>query len=322
MKAAIILTTENNCDAIDYWLFINSEQLKKNGFDLLVYDYSKNDSTSAVVWNFISEGYNNIYYKKVSNIVTNDLKSDYSQITDCYENYDYIWVCNQYRLVNENALRTVKSFMMADRDIIILKNDNYYSNNYYRKTCDFTCNNFSDMVIAGSIVFKRKVLRAIIEKNNYSEIIKKPIPFFLLSSDDMNIVFMHGTLFSENLKVKCVHDEDSIAFWQQCIIYINSLTDANIRNRLLNNIRNNPFMNNLDYIYNMRLNNTLNYRSFLRYKKDMNMMTNISTETIKMISICPKKIVSDVKNHNYSTLVITMIGFYCFLKGKPWGNNC
>lgn len=113
----ITIPTRNHPQYIRYYLAKVLVSAKKYGIDIYISDSSDDDSTKAIVYQKINEGFNNLFYRRYTVETPAEYKMKETLINT---GYDYNWLCGDGIVINiDKTIDIVKKEMAKSRDVIV-----------------------------------------------------------------------------------------------------------------------------------------------------------------------------------------------------------
>lgn len=114
------IPTKDHAKYIQYLLAKVLPQAKKYNIDIYIYDSSVDDETEKIVQGRITQGYNNLYYRRYNEDLLLEEKLEYIFVDSGYQ---YVWLCGDGVVINlEKDIDIVEREIGLNRDLIIFGN--------------------------------------------------------------------------------------------------------------------------------------------------------------------------------------------------------
>lgn len=156
-KLAISFITYNRAKHIREDLEKISDATKKKGIDIYIFDGSTNDATKNVVYDFISKGYDHIYYYHYND----DYESSSQRMKDALlmPDSEYIWFCGDKFLISPKNYDILLDCADKSYDIITIYNKSLNGTKYFSDPVKYVEYCIIPFTHFGATIIKKELIK-------------------------------------------------------------------------------------------------------------------------------------------------------------------
>lgn len=306
----ILIVTYNRCDSVNYYLENRLEIFKANGFDIVVYDSSKNDMTKNIVLKYINNGYSSlkyVHYKDPADDPYGRKKAE-DALKNCAKVYDYVWLCGDQAILQlEEFENELHRLLNRKYDLIhIYSNNSGLESKYDIDYVEFLKNFFWSMTHWCSFILSKPLIEAMIKQlAEYGEkyYITTDFVFSIFSAlakGNFKIAYLnHAVLKHSPCRTLGVAAKDMFrAYAEEINVSITQLPKEydTVKELAKKGFSKNTGTFSWQGAIDLRANGNLTLHNLQKYKKHLQQMTEVPMIWFYLWSIMPKWIAK--KNSN------------------------